>query len=143
MLFSSASPDRRVIRELQERVAQEVVGCHEAPLIEVMPKDVDSLLACLNQTDVVVASRLHGILLSHVLHKPVLAISYDKKVDTHMQNMNQREYCIDIHTFTLELLMATFADLAAKREHAEATIRATVADYQMLLDQQFDHIVTL
>jgi polysaccharide pyruvyl transferase WcaK-like protein len=143
MLFSSASPDRSVIHELQEKVAREVVGCRGEPLVEVMPNDVESLLACLSQTDVVVASRLHGILLSHMLHKPVLAISYDRKVDTHMQDMNQCEYCIDIHTFTLELLIATFADLSAKREHVESMIRLTMTDYQVLLEQQFDQVITL
>ena len=51
--------------------------------------------------DVVVATRLHSLLLSQLAGTPTTAISPERKVDVLMKAMEQDAFTLDIDAFTL------------------------------------------
>ena len=93
--------------------------------------------------DVVVASRLHGIILSHLLGKPALAISYDRKVDAHMEAMAQERFCLNLRDYTASELWDGFTWLGAELPTISAAIRSKVMEYRQKLDSQYDLVVRL
>ncbi|MGB8223968.1 MAG: polysaccharide pyruvyl transferase family protein, partial [Polyangiales bacterium] len=82
VLFSSDGPDRQIVRDMVDALTKEndlgVINRLRHPPTHTLPE----LFEELRKLDYVVASRLHGVLLSHRFCLPVLAISYDRKVDT-------------------------------------------------------------
>ena len=99
---------------------------------------VDELMSTLKGLDLVVASRFHGVLLAHVVQKPVLALSYHQKITVLMEEMGHPEYSLDIASFEVEQLKQRFNDLLRNRARLEREIAAKEAFYRAQLDEQFD-----
>jgi polysaccharide pyruvyl transferase WcaK-like protein len=99
---------------------------------------VNELLAEMRKMDVVVASRLHGIILSHLLGKPALAISYDRKVRAHAEDMGQERFCLDLRGCTSQQLMDSLAKLGSEPDKISAAIRARVKERSQKLESQYD-----
>jgi len=99
---------------------------------------VDELMSTLKGLDMVVASRFHGVLLAHVVQKPVLALSYHQKIAVLMEEMGHAEYNLDIASFEVEQLKEKFTDLLNHRARLEQEIAAKEASYRAQLDEQFD-----
>lgn len=99
---------------------------------------VDDLVRELSGVGHVVASRLHGVLLSQLLGIPVLAVSYDRKVDTHMADMGMRDYCMDIHAVAPEPLLAAFEGLVRDTDLVRARLKEQCARNAAALSSQYD-----
>ena len=65
------------------------------------------LVAVLREADYLIASRLHGTILSFVSKTPVVAISFDPKVDWVMEDLKQSEYLLHITDFTAAEVLRT------------------------------------
>jgi polysaccharide pyruvyl transferase WcaK-like protein len=102
---------------------------------------VPDLFRELERMDFVVASRLHGVILSHLALLPVLALSYDRKVDTYMQEMNQARYCLDIHTAEASNLQMGLEALTANAEEVREELRHKTMENRSLLRQQYMRII--
>lgn len=98
--FTTARADRRVVQDLLEELEGRT-GRLAGESLSVTPAgSVDELFAFLAETDVIVASRLHGVLLAHLAGRPVLALSYEDKVDRHMASLGQDEFVLPIDSFS-------------------------------------------
>jgi polysaccharide pyruvyl transferase WcaK-like protein len=109
-----------------------------APPIET----VEDLIGQLSTTDLVVASRLHSVILAHVLHKPVLAISYHEKIDILMAGLEQSDYCLDIDRFDVDTLRERFTELESNRVSLKAQIEKKMQAYRCALDEQYDRLLS-
>jgi polysaccharide pyruvyl transferase WcaK-like protein len=69
---------------------------------------------------------------------PVLALSHHPKVATLMDDLGLSEYCLDMHTLDLEVLMSTFVRLADNRDRVKACMAEKAAVYRSRLTSQFD-----
>jgi polysaccharide pyruvyl transferase WcaK-like protein len=110
---------------------------------EVAPETVDELFSEFQQMDYVVASRLHGIILAHLALIPVLAISYDRKVDTYMEDVEQAKFNQNLRTVEEQTLMEAFQSLQACSPDVLATIRHKVDEYEGRLEWLYDHVLGL
>ena len=95
---------------------------------------VDDLLKALAQCDVFVASRLHGVILSHWMIVPTVAVSYDKKVNAAMEALGQSEYCTELLTLT----PSTLVELVRRADRHHDAIRRSVADRIDVFASQLD-----
>jgi polysaccharide pyruvyl transferase WcaK-like protein len=137
-LFATDSPDALAIDDIMEHFKEtDMAGRISRLTIET----VEDLMSFLLTTDYVVASRLHGTILSHLMNRPVLAISYDAKVDVHMEQMGQSRFCVDIHTATAETLCQTFASLVDNREAIKQSLRKSIHGNSTLLSRQYDSVL--
>ncbi|HKV70102.1 MAG TPA: polysaccharide pyruvyl transferase family protein, partial [Gemmatimonadales bacterium] len=126
VLFTTDGADTRVVADLCERVRSPAVVTAATPTLA-------ALAGVLAGVDVVVASRLHGVLLAHVAGRPVLALSYDWKVDRHMEDLGQGAYRASIDLadpapwiLALEQLIRERARMAAAVESAVERARTRV-----------------
>lgn len=141
VLFATDNPDVETIRDLKVLMSD---GSVDVSSVEVLPgppeQTTEGLLQRICQTDLVVASRLHGVILSHLTAIPVLAISYDHKVDVHMTDIGQNDYSLNIDEVVAEMLIERFNALEAVRERESAHLASAVQLYREQVDEQYDRL---
>ena len=104
---------------------------------------VEELLCQLAQTDVVVATRFHNVLLSLLVDKPVISVSYNQKNDDLMAGMGLGAYCQPIRELDVRRLQAQFQQLVANVGAVRQQIAAQTTWQRQLLDEQYERIRTL
>jgi polysaccharide pyruvyl transferase WcaK-like protein len=90
--------------------------------------------------DLVVTSRLHGVILSYLQSVPVIALSYEEKIDAVMRQFGQTGFCLDIDAVSAENLQERFEALMSRREAIRASIAATTSTHRTRLDAQYDRL---
>jgi polysaccharide pyruvyl transferase WcaK-like protein len=138
VFFSTDGPDHKVVNDVVNILAKDVSLNISEKICQTRIGNLDDLFAQLLKVDYVVASRLHGVLLSHRLCIPVLAISYDRKVDTHMADMGLSEYCVDIHNLETGSLLKRFESLTMNATPIKSILREKNADYARALEHQYE-----
>jgi polysaccharide pyruvyl transferase WcaK-like protein len=141
LLFpGEAVHDLDVINDLKGIMTRAGDGFDPDRILHPRIETVDELMPQLATADLVVASRFHGVLLSQLLSKPLVALSYHAKIDELMADTGQARYSLQIHDFELETLKTRFIELEANRETVSQQIAARVAEYRAALDEQYDRI---
>jgi polysaccharide pyruvyl transferase WcaK-like protein len=130
--------DGRTIKDVQDRLWRD--GYRTGYVIREV-ETVPFLIECIRETDVVIASRLHGVLLAHLAARPVLAISYERKVKALMADFENDAYCLDINTFDIDGTWDRFRWLLPRRQEVvERNIRK-VGQLREQLRAQYDRIL--
>ena len=112
---------------------------HDVSMPPYKPVDsVDNLLAKLAAMDYVVTCRFHGVVLAHMLNKPVLAIAHHPKVADLMDALGLAQYCVDIRTFEPAILTETFASLVDHAIEVKGSMGASLQAYRSKLAAHFD-----
>jgi polysaccharide pyruvyl transferase WcaK-like protein len=132
--------DRWTVDDLRQLLDERGVKPTAGQIIDEPIDTVEQLLSQLVKTDIVIASRFHGVLLSLRLYKPVLALSYHKKINELMADTGQSSYCLSIADFQVEALKERFKALEANRMEANAQITQRIQTYQAALDEQYTTI---
>jgi polysaccharide pyruvyl transferase WcaK-like protein len=142
LLFATDNPDTESIRDLQ---AMSIDGSVDASLVDVLPgppeQTTEGLMQRISRADLIIASRLHGIILSQLIGIPTLAISYDRKVDVHMNDVKQNEYCVNIDSVNLATLIATFNKLKTSRQQQSDQLLRIAETYRRQVDAQYDQLL--
>ena len=99
------------------------------------------LISEISLTDIVVATRFHGILLSYLLKKPVLGIAYHRKADNLMKEMGQSDYILDINRLDSRSLIDRFRLLESNSEVIKDQIERRIVDHRSALEVQYDHVL--
>jgi len=96
----------------------------------------DALLTFFRQMDVVVSSRLHGVLLAINTGRPVLAISHERKVRAVMGDVGLTAYCTDLPTVSAEQACATLRELTKNLASCERRLAEYVSWARAAIRQQ-------
>ncbi len=140
-LFSTEiSFDSHAIEDLAIALNKVTDGARSS---SVMLEPVDAfqgLMSAIRSSEYIVTCRYHGVVLAHLLNKPVLAISHHHKVATLMNDLELSEYCVDIRAFDLDLLANTFIRMVENRDHIKARMAEKAACYRRGLSIQFDQL---
>jgi polysaccharide pyruvyl transferase WcaK-like protein len=133
---SAVPPDNLVIKEVTDIVKKKygiaLIGDH--PPVQT----VTDLFSKIASVDLVVASRFHAILLSFVLDKPVIALSYHPKDTSLMHNMGQEAYCLHIEDFEVQSLKDCFQSIQSDLKSVQVQIIKKENEYRTLLEKQYD-----
>jgi polysaccharide pyruvyl transferase WcaK-like protein len=116
---SSLGDDESVIPDIVSELAPDIRSALEGRLHFPKVKTWRELVAVLRETDCLIASRLHGTILSFVSRTPVIAISFDPKVDWVMEDLGLTEYLLHIRDFTA-------ADVLHALDRLESGVAAVV-----------------
>jgi polysaccharide pyruvyl transferase WcaK-like protein len=135
------SADLPVVQEFKSLLKQRSVTHEEGRVIDEPVGSVDDLLKQLGATDLVVATRFHNVLLSLVLDKPVLAISFHHKCSSLMRQMGLSEYCQDINYINAQELIEQFCDLEKNAERLRPLIKQKTVAFRKALDNQYAEIL--
>jgi len=144
IVFATDSPDLATIQDMLTSMSDTP---KDSDAILMLPgpfeQSVDNHLEGIGQADLIIASRLHGVILSHLLAIPVLAISFDPKVDAHMKSVKQSGYCLNINALKLDPFIERFEALKAARQREAARLRSAALLFRQALDLQYDRIMGL
>jgi polysaccharide pyruvyl transferase WcaK-like protein len=115
IVSSSLGDDDRVIPEilnlLDEDVKKKVPEQFYVPAIA----NWKDLAAALSESDVLIASRLHSVVLGFDTDTPSIAISFNPKVNCVMEDFGQTKYLFDIHQFRAENITEAVARIDKDR----------------------------
>ncbi len=142
-LFSSSPPDDQIFADLHKHLNVALDPTIRGELSASATSTVAELLDVLHTVDLVVASRLHGILLSFLSGKPAIAISYDRKVASLMDELGQALYCVDIRSFTGDDLMGLFSSLRMNSDVIQSATATICRQYNEVLQEQYRDITQL
>jgi polysaccharide pyruvyl transferase WcaK-like protein len=112
-------------------------------IVDQLISSFDDLVAAISMTDIVVATRFHGIVIPYVLNKPVLAIAYQRKSVDLMTQMGQSEYVVDINSFDVESLKTRFVSLEARSTAIIDEIQHKKSIFRQALQNQYDQLLGL
>jgi polysaccharide pyruvyl transferase WcaK-like protein/glycosyltransferase involved in cell wall biosynthesis len=129
--------DTRVTREFRSLLQERSVMHEEARVIDEPVASVEDLLEQIAATDFVVATRFHNVLLSLLLNKPVLAISFHHKCSSLMRQMGLSEYCQDINCLNADRLIEQFCNLERNAERLRSLIKQKTEEFRRALDDQY------
>jgi polysaccharide pyruvyl transferase WcaK-like protein len=132
--------DKSVTAEFKALLKNRLEVYDEERIIDEPASSVQDLLAQLSETDAVVATRFHNILLALSLNKPAICISFHQKCTSLMQDMGLQEYCQDIKQLNAEKLIEQFCKLEKNAGSLRQMIRAKVTDCRKALDEQYSLI---
>jgi len=142
LFFTTDSPDMHTVDDVQTLISASTI---DAGTIQTLPgsteQSPDTLLKGISPADLVIASRLHGVILSHLNTTPVLALSFDPKIEAHMNAVGQKDYCLSIDHLQLERLIERFTALRVARNEERACLRSAALRFRGLLDLQYDRIL--
>ena len=103
-------------------------------------QSVRDIVSQIVATDVVVATRFHNLLLSLVLERPVIAISFHHKCASLMSEMGLEDYCFDIHTVDSDILINSFQNLENNQDDIKRVITDGVARNRQALHEQYRRV---
>lgn len=141
ILFSTDLADFEAVSDLETAIAQSLGPSFAARVSRLDTSTLCALFRCLSMLEFVVASRLHGVILSHRAGLPVLAISYDRKVATHMAETQLSEYCVDFHGIDFNTLQQAFSSLVKNSDSIRSKVREVNARYSGALTLQYDRVL--
>jgi len=137
-IFTSDLPDERAVEDL---CALCRTPATERAIRVIATPTVQGYIEAAADADVLVASRLHGVLLGHVAGTPTIAISYERKVAALMKSMEQSEYCLEIEEFEQSDFERVFEHLTSHLREAEQRIARDVRAFRRRLADQFETVL--
>jgi polysaccharide pyruvyl transferase WcaK-like protein len=141
VLFPGDRGDHHVIADLSRRLQESLPAALRERLSTPTVTTAAQLIGLLRSFDVAVASRLHSVILAHLVGVPVLAISYERKVKTQMDAFGQSAYCLDIHRLAPTDLDAGFARLREDSKHVQDQLLARSRQANADIQRQYDLVL--
>ena len=83
------------------------------------------LLLQMSEFDFVVTSKFHGVVFSHLLGKPVIALSYLPKIENLMRTAGHDRYCLDIAHFEVNSLLEKYSLLVEENDQLNSLLLKT------------------
>lgn len=143
IVCSSLGDDDRVIPEILDRVDANVKNKFPEQLYIPPIATWKDLAASLSESDILIASRLHSIILGFVTGVPSIAISFSPKVDWAMEDFGQSGYRLDIRNFTAEDLIAAVEHIELNRIQVVEQIHSHRRDLLPACELQYDALAAL
>jgi polysaccharide pyruvyl transferase WcaK-like protein len=140
VLFGTDGQDEQALDDLEARLADLPAGARSR--VERPPvAGVSGLLELIGGLDAVVASRLHGVILTHVAGRPCLALSYERKVRAHMHDFDEEAACLDIEGLDPAAAADVLGRMLAAREESRTRIADRAARWRAAVDAQYDAVL--
>jgi polysaccharide pyruvyl transferase WcaK-like protein len=133
--------DPPVLADLGEALKRLGVPWTHARLVHNPITSVEQLISELDDSDVVVSSRFHNVILGLMLNKPVIAISYHGKFAAVLQGAPElASYNVDIASFDVEILTSKLDALRACRQNLAWQIHDMADRHGARLEEQYARI---
>jgi polysaccharide pyruvyl transferase WcaK-like protein len=140
---SSLGDDESVVAEILERLDDETKRRLDGRIYFPEIETWRDLVAVLHQVDYLIASRLHGTILGFVTQTPVIAISFDPKVDWVMEDFRQTDYLLHIQDFTADQVLTTLDRLKPQTHAVVERIASYRQEILPALAHQYDSLAVL
>jgi polysaccharide pyruvyl transferase WcaK-like protein len=143
MVWSSLVDDEGAIADLLDRLDQESKQRLALQLRIPTIGTWRDYVAALRKVDSLIASRLHSTILGLMSETPTIAISFERKVNSVMEDVGQTEYLLQISDFTSDNVLRALDRLQLSREVVLEQIRSYRHRIQPVLASQYDTLVDI
>jgi polysaccharide pyruvyl transferase WcaK-like protein len=137
---TETSVDRRAIEDLKGRLLSRRSPESVRAIFPGASLGLKEVLHEMSEFDFIVTSKFHGVIFSHVLRKPVIALSYHRKMDVAMRAVGQGHFSADIERFDVDWLICAFRSLVGQSGSIKSASGAAVDANAAILSEQFDAI---
>lgn len=132
--------DHDVIQDYLALLEQSGIETQPGQVIYDPVDSVEGLMEQLGCTDAVIGCRFHGVLLSLLIQKPVVALAYHSKVVRLMEEMDQEMYCFPIDHFEVIPVIERFEEMWENRQEIQDHLGEVAQAYRARLDEQYEVI---
>lgn len=138
LIIRSSGADQEAIEDLSVMLDERNCTLGDDCFPEML--SLQDLLGALDLCDIVVASRLHSVMLAHHCRRPCLAVSFDRKVDVHMTDFEQDQFCTSIIGVSSASLIEMFSNLAGTCSDSIELLEQHTRRCRTALDSQYDEV---
>lgn len=142
-LPSQPRMDKEAVEDLAAAVRAALPDLPAERLLMPGEAGLEPFLARLGRMDFIVAMRFHGVVLASMLGKPVLALSYQRKMSDLMASLGAGRFALDAGAFGEDEFAARFAELASDAAGIGRTLRAAAESRREGLEAQFGDFMKL
>jgi polysaccharide pyruvyl transferase WcaK-like protein len=135
--------DPPVIADIKNVMQGNANGYLDRHIVNKPITSFDDLLSAISMTNIVLATRFHGIVIPYLLNRPVLGIAYQKKTVDLMTQMGQSDYVVDIHSFDVDSLKKRFVLLESRSTTVRDEIIKRNSVFRHALEDQYDQLLNL
>lgn len=132
--------DNHVRQEFRGLLNECLLTHYETRVLDEPILSVEQLLSQIALTDLVVATRFHNVVLSLLLNRPTISVSFHHKCSSLMDRMGLSQYCNDINHLNSTQLIEQFCDLRKNAEKLKPMIRERVQELRRELEWQYSFI---
>jgi polysaccharide pyruvyl transferase WcaK-like protein len=140
VLFATDGPDLASVADLRAAVEPQLAPDERERVRAPAFDGVAGLMRLLAGLDLVVAARLHGVILAQVAGRPALALSHERKVRTLMEDMGLGRHCLDIDDFDPEAGWRQLGEIGDRRGPLASDVARLAADYRARVEAQYDRV---
>ena len=133
--------DQAPLAELRELLLKRVPAGSAADVEQANLHDVHDLVSLARRVDLVVSSRLHGVIIPCLAGTPVLALSHSSKINRLMEDIGLEAYCTDIDTADMRRIQQQVLAIEAHQDEMRQHIRRKVSTYQTAVEEQFKSVL--
>jgi polysaccharide pyruvyl transferase WcaK-like protein len=134
-----------------DHLAPEILGRLDKASTEKAARQLDvpvirswkDLAALLQDADILVASRLHSVILGFITETPTVGISFDPKVDWVIQDLGLTDYLMHIRDFSAEDVIRALDSLRVSTRRVAAQIRSYRLGIDSAFTRQYDVLAGL
>jgi len=108
------SEDMAVIEELEKRLGKDVCCIKHKYL-------TNEMLSIIGNMDVLVGVRLHALIHAAIMNVPMIAVSYDPKINSFMHSIDMKAMC-SVYDFKNEFFMEEFDKTVARAESIKSKV---------------------
>jgi polysaccharide pyruvyl transferase WcaK-like protein len=132
--------DGPVLNDLKELIEGHGFKYKDCEIIDEPAVTLNTLLSQIASTNLVVSPRYHNVILSLMLNRPVLSISYNEKNDAVMERIGLEEFCLKIENFGTDELIRTFTKLEKKMDSFGEEIKNKTEKLRDILEEQYQRL---
>jgi polysaccharide pyruvyl transferase WcaK-like protein len=140
LFTSDIGTDQYALIDLKERIMLRAPAALADRLVCRPVLTLPELLQQLTTFDVVITPKFHGLIFSHLLEIPTIALSYMPKLDHLMRAVGHERYCLDIASFEVCDLVAAFHAVLSEANALRSLFRKATAAYAEALQREFDRV---
>ncbi|MEO9339266.1 polysaccharide pyruvyl transferase family protein [Mesorhizobium sp. SB112] len=133
-ILTGDAQDWRAVEELQKALVASLPDT--SAIIAEQATDLHLLMAQIQQTDIIVATRFHNVVCALKLGRPTISIGYSSKNDQLLEDMALGHFCQHIETFEVEILKRQLDAMMQERESIAKNIQRRVEIYSQRLAMQ-------
>jgi len=135
---SSLGDDESVIPDLLELLNEKTKNRIPAQLCVQKVTTWQEFIASIRGVELLIASRLHSAILAAVCNIPIVAISFDSKVDWMMADLGMSEYVVPIQDFVAADVLEVMSRVQECRDRCSERLVLYLSNIQPICERQFD-----
>ena len=130
--------DTAVIGDFTDALRRHAGSYDETRVVYRSARSVQELFIQISDADVVVATRFHNVLMSLLLEKPVIAISFHHKCSSLMREMGLSDFSQEMGEIDADVLIAHFQALTQNAPDIARTIEQRIEQARDALNRQYE-----